>query len=108
MRAGSLNKKAVIQSIGSTVNDYGEIEEGQFTDFKTVWCSINPISGKEQFLSNTDFSKVTHKIKIRYTDGISASMRLVYDSRVFNFIHTKDVMERTKEIEILAWEQNNG
>jgi SPP1 family predicted phage head-tail adaptor len=52
------------------------------------------------------FSKITFKIKIRYIDGVNASMRLVYDSRVFNFIHTKDVMERTKEIEILAWEQN--
>jgi len=109
MRAGILRNKAEIQHLGSTQNDFGEIEQGQFTKFKDVWCSINPISGKESFLSNTDFAKTTHKIKIRYTEGLNASMRLVWKGRVFNFINGgRNFMELNKEIEILAEEVVNG
>lgn len=108
MRAGNLRNKAIIQSIGTTVNAFGEIENGDFQDFKTVWCSITPVSGKEAFLSNADFSKVTHKIKIRYIPGINSSQRLKWGNRIFNFNYPRNIGERNKEIEILAEEVVNG
>lgn len=108
MRAGNLRNKAEIQEIGTTTNEYGEIEDGDFIKFADVWCSITPVSGRESFLSNTDFSKTTHKIKMRYIAGVNASMRLVWQGRVFNFLNTKNISERFKAIEILAWEDNNG
>lgn len=108
MNAGSLRNKAIIQQLGTAQNGYGEVEEGEFTTFKTVWCSITPVSGNEKFLSNTDFSKTTHKIKIRYIDGVNASMRLLWQGRYFNFMNTRNISERFKAIEILAWEDNNG
>ncbi len=108
MRAGNLRNKAIIQQLGTTQNEFNEVEEGDFTTFKTVWCSITPVSGNEKFLSNTDFSKTTHKIKIRYIDGVNASMRLLWQGRYFNFMNTRNISERFKAIEILAWEDNNG
>ena len=108
MNAGSLRNKAIIQMLGTAQNGYGEVEEGDYETFKIVWCSITPIRGNEKFLSNTDFSKTTHKIRIRYLDGVNASMRLLWQSRYFNFISTKNVGERFKQIEILAEEDNNG
>jgi len=107
MRAGNLRNKAKIQELGTAQNGFGEVEEGDFTKFKDVWCSITPIRGNESFLSNKDFSSTTHKIKIRYIAGVNASMRLVWQGRIFNFINTKNVSERFKAIEILAWEENN-
>ena len=108
MRAGNLRHKAIIQKVGTTTNDYGEVEEGEFETFKTVWCSITPISGNESFLSNTDFSKTTHKIRTRFVSGVNASMRLLWNDRIFNFMNTRNMGERDKVIEILAWEDNNG
>lgn len=107
MNAGNLRNKAEIQKLGEIQNDYGEVEEGQFVKFKDVWCSITPISGNEKFLSNTDFSKTTHKIKIRYIPGVNASMRLVWQGRNFHFMNVRNISERFKAIEILAWEDNN-
>lgn len=108
MRAGELRNKATLQKIGTTTNAFGEIEQGAYIDYKTVWCSINAVSGRETFLSNADFAKTTHKIRIRYLSGVDASMRLLYAGRVFSFIYTYDYAERRKEIEILATEVNNG
>jgi SPP1 family predicted phage head-tail adaptor len=107
MRAGNLRNKVEIQESGSTQNEFNEVVEGDFTKFADAWASITPINGSEKFLSNADFSKVTHKIKIRYIAGINASMRIVWQNRVFNFMHTKNISERFKTIEILAWESNN-
>lgn len=108
MRAGNLRNKAEIQEIGETQNDFGEVEKGDYAKFKDVWCSIVPVTGKESFLSNVDFSKTTHKIRIRYIPGINASMRLVWQGRIFNFISTANVSERDKTIDIKAEEVNNG
>jgi SPP1 family predicted phage head-tail adaptor len=106
MRAGNLRVKAIIQEIAETLGDFGMVEG--WADLKTVYCSITPISGKESFLSNSDFSKVSHKIKIRYTDGINASQRLNWNGRIFDFVYPRNIGERNKEIEILAEEVVNG
>ena len=108
MRAGSLDKKITIQYIGSTRNDFGEIEQGNYQDFKAVWASINPVSGKESFLSNTNFSTVSHKIKIRYLSGLNASMRIVWKDRIFLIKYFMNFNEANKEIDILCEEQVNG
>ena len=108
MRSGNLRNKAIIQNLGTTQNEYGDVVEGDFVKFKDVWCSIVPIKGSESFLSNVDYSKTTHKIVIRWIDGVNASQRLMWGDRVFNFISTRNITERDKKIEILAEEVNNG
>lgn len=111
MRAGNLKHKVIIQSIGSTTNDFGEIEAGDFQTFKTVYCSINPVVARkadEIYASNTDFTKAMYKIRIRYIAGVNASMRILWGTRVFNFVSMANYMEANKEIEILAEEAING
>lgn len=108
MRAGSLNKKITIQKLGDAVDDFGGIIEGGYQDFATVWASINPVTGKEAFLSNTDFSTVSHKIKIRYLAGIDASMRIFWNDRFFEIKYFINYQEANKEIEFLCEERING
>lgn len=108
MRAGNLKNKIIFQSIGNTTNAFGEIEEGNFQDYKTVWASITPVSGKESFLSNADFSMVSHKIKIRYIPNLNASMRIKWGVRIFHINYLRNISESNDEIEILATEFVNG
>jgi len=110
MRAGRLRHKITIQTIVNATDGFGQpIENGNsYIDYKTVWARITPISGRESFLSNADFSKTTHKIKMRYIPNINASMRIVWQGRNFNIINVRNIEEMDKELEILVWEQNNG
>lgn len=110
MRAGRLRNKITIQTIVNEVDDFGQplLNGSGYTDYKTVWASVIPVSGKESFLSNTDFSKTTHKIKIRYIPNIKASMRILWQGRIFNIVNVRNIEEMNREYEILAWEQNNG
>ena len=61
MKARYLNKKITIQKLGNTVDAFGGIIEGGYTDFATVWASINPVTGKEAFLSNKQNTLETFK-----------------------------------------------
>ncbi len=107
MRSGALRHKITFQTIGTTTNDFGEIEQGNYQDFKTVWSSITPISGKETFLANKDFATVTHKIKIRFIPSLNASMQIDYMGRKFKIMNIRNFGEMGKELEILAEEQIN-
>lgn len=108
MRSGALRHKIKLQTIGTTTNDFGEIEQGNYQDFKTVWSSITPISGKESFLSNKDFATVTHKIKIRFIPSLNASMQIDFQGRKFKIMNIRNFGEFGKELEILAEEQIDG
>lgn len=109
MRSGNLRHKIKIQSLGSgTDSVFGGIEPSDYQDFKTVWSSITPISGKETFLANKDFATVTHKIKIRFIPSLNASMQIDYMGRKFKIMNIRNFGEMGKELEILAEEQING
>lgn len=108
MIARSLRHLITFQKIGTTKNDFGEIEEGNYQDFKQVWASISPVSGRESFLSNANYSTVTHKVKIRYLDGLDASMQIAYKNRIFLIKYFTNFGELNKEMEILCEEQING
>ncbi|WP_418186736.1 phage head closure protein [Aliarcobacter lanthieri] len=108
IRAGRLRYKGMLQKIGDTQDEFGSVVEGDYQDFKNVWFDMYPVSGNEKFLGNADFSKVTHRIKIRYIPDIDASMRLVWKDKIFNFIYPRNKDGRFKEIEIYAYEVVNG
>ena len=109
MRSGNLRHKIKIQSLGSgTDGVFGGVEPSDYQDFKTVWSSITPISGKETFLANKDFATVTHKIKIRFIPSLNASMQIDYQGRKFKIMNIRNFGELGKELEILAEEQIDG
>lgn len=110
MRAGRLRHKITFQKIVNSVDDFGQPLVGNtgYENFKTVWASITPISGKETFLANKDFATVTHKIKIRFIPSLNASMQIDYQGRKFKIMNIRNLGEMGKELEILAEEQING
>lgn len=82
---GILNKRIIIQSPPTAKDSYGA-PTGDWTDYKTVWASINPIVGKEYFSAETVNNEITHKIRIRYIPGVKPSMRVKYNDRYFEIV----------------------
>lgn len=103
MDIGSLNKKIRFQELQDTENEYGEPIQ-DWTDLKTVWASINPIVGKEYFAAETVNSEISHKIRIRYTEGIKPNMRIKFKERYFNIISVINYQERNVEMQLMCKE----
>jgi len=103
MRSGNLKHKIEIQSYTETSNDFGEVTKG-YSTFKTVYASITPLAGKEYFASKQLNAEVSHKIECRYISGVLPSMRIVYDSRIFNIESVINIREANKTLQIMAVE----
>lgn len=102
--------KVELQSESETQNSFGGTSNS-WVKIRDMRVSIKPISGNESFLSNTDFAKVTHTIKCRYRQDITASNRLVYNDRgierIFRIISVFNDNEKKRYITIKAVEEVN-
>jgi SPP1 family predicted phage head-tail adaptor len=85
-------------------DDYGDTENAWAT-IATVWAAIEPLSGNERWSAQQVGAEVSHKITVRWMRVIDSKMRIVYQSRVFNFQSVRDPDERHRWLEIMATEQ---
>ncbi len=107
MRAGQLRHVISIQERGSTSDDMGGFTENwsNVTGMAAVRASINAIASKERMTDGKLVMDVTHRIKCRYRDGITADMRVKFGSRYFDIKSILNYQERNRDLEILAGEQ---
>lgn len=104
MNIGDLRHRITFQKLSSGVNDYGE-PVSSWDDVKTVWSSVNPIVGIEYFAAETVQSEITHKIRIRYTTGITTDMRIKFnEDRYFSIISIINYQERNVEFQLMCKE----
>ena len=103
MRAGRLRHVITIEQSTKTDNTLGEPIETWAT-FKQVRAQITPINGKEYFAASQIQSTVSHKVKIRYTSGITTDMRINFNGRYFDIESIINFQERNKEIEMMVTE----
>ncbi|MFK5937722.1 MAG: phage head closure protein [Sulfurimonas sp.] len=102
MRAGNLKHKIIIQSYNENQNDYGEAIKA-WSDFKTVYASILPLSAKEFFKAGIQ-DEVTHKIELRYLKDIKPKMRVIFDTREFSIESVLNIREANKSLQLICTE----
>lgn len=92
------------QSLSLVANDSGgQIET--WTDFQTVWASIEPKMVKELNFAQRIEPRVDHYIRCRFVAGIVGSMRVVFGSRIFEIKSIVNPEEKNDFLEILAVER---
>jgi len=108
MNPGRLNKRITLQRL-KTVKVNG-IATKQWEDVATVWASIEPLRGREYFAATAVNAEVTTRVKIRYRSGVTADMRGLYGSRVFDIKSPPiDPEERHEELHLMCSEEGlNG
>ena len=105
MPAGPLRHRIQIQSLVEELDTYGEApEQGQWTTDATVWGSVTPLRGREAFEAKQVSPEVSHRVRLRFREGVTSKNRLVHRSRVFGIEDVLNVDERNEFLEILAIE----
>lgn len=108
MKIGRLDKRITIQSSQETRIPGGKIEE-VWTELVTVWASIEPLRGREFFAAAAVNAEETIRIRIRYRQGITSGMRIVYGLRTFLITSPPiDPFEKHKELELMCKEVTAG
>lgn len=84
MRAGKLRHRVTIQSPSLNQDpSTGEMLNG-WADVATVWAEVTDLSVKEFLAAQAGQSEVSSRVRIRYREGIDATMRILYRGRVYN------------------------
>lgn len=96
-----LRHKLTLQQEVRTPDDVGGYTR-TWSDVADLWAEIMPLTGNERLLGPQLQSEVTHKILLRYRDGITAGMRLVFENRALNIRYVTNVAENNELIELLA------
>lgn len=103
MNIGTLRHKISFQSRTISRDTFGA-ETVTWRTEKTVWASVEPISGREYFLAQQVQSEVTHVIKIRYYDGVRTDWRVIFGSRIFDIKSVINLKERNNQMALMCRE----
>jgi SPP1 family predicted phage head-tail adaptor len=83
VRAGSLNRRVTIQRHVTGTDELGGPID-TWEDVATVWANIRHLSGAESIRSDADVSIVKASIRIRYRTDVTAAMRVVYGTTIYD------------------------
>ncbi len=106
MRAGRLRHRVTIQQASHSTNAMGETYMS-YSDWKTVWASIEPNSGRMYYEAQQANSEVEGTIVMRYIDGLVPAMRVSYGSRIFRILAIVHRDEKGKELHLLYKEDRD-
>lgn len=108
MQAGHLNRRITLQQRTAGQDATGQPVQ-TWTDVATVWAGIKAKTGRELDLAKSVQSEVSHTITIRYRTGISAAMRAVLGTRIFNIAAVIDRYDAHRFLQLEVSEGvNNG
>jgi len=71
-----------------------------WTTVATVWAAFDVYKTKAPVGANRENTEIDTKINIRYLQGVSEGMRVVYNSRVFNIVAVINIKEQNRELEL--------
>lgn len=99
---GRLDRRITVQRRSSTLDGYGQ-EIDVWSDVARVWASIKPIGGREKMRSMVIDANISTTVAVRYradfaVPTVTDAFRIVYGSRIFNVVGSRDVGEGHKHI----------
>ena len=85
MDAGTLRDRVTVQQATENRNRLGE-SISEWTAFEVVWASVQGVSAREFLLAGQQQVEVSHRVKMRYLNGLSPQMRLLWRGRTLEII----------------------
>ncbi|AND85565.1 phage head closure protein [Clostridium tyrobutyricum] len=107
MRTEELKHKIIFQKLTATTNENG-FEVEVWEDYSTVWAEVSNLMGREYFAAAAGQAEKTVKFTIRYLQGITDDMRILFEDKQYNITFIDNIKYRNKYIEIKALEVENS
>jgi SPP1 family predicted phage head-tail adaptor len=103
MDISKMRHRITIQKDDGTGNDGGGNVVANWVDVATVWAQITPMSADIR-QAGQDMQQLTHTVKIRYRNDVNHAMRFLFNNRVLDIKHIKNVDERNRELQVTCIE----
>ena len=108
IEAGKLRQRIDIVKPNLTQDPAGGTQVDDDSIFATVWASIEAFTGVERYAGQQLVAEVTHKITIRWMDGVKASMNVWYEGRQFQIQAVLNPDERHHMLVLMCLERDDS
>lgn len=109
MRAGKLRHRVTLRRPKSGKDaprtPTGAVVEAYDT-LGVRWASVEPLRGRERFAAQQVNAEITHRVRLRYMDGIDATVQVLHRGRVLQVVTPMNIEERGRELELLCTERS--
>lgn len=105
LRAGTLNKRVILQTVSRTSNGGGGFT-ATWADTTTLWARIEELAGREGFEAQQIASHLTHKVTIRYRTSVIPQQRLKYGTRILKIESVINPDQRNEMLELMCVEED--
>lgn len=103
MRAGKLRHRITIQEVIETKSASGAPIH-TWRDWADVWASVEPLRGREFFASKQIQAEVSTRIRIRYLEGVTPKMQVLFNSKTYLIDSVINPEERNREMQLMCRE----
>jgi SPP1 family predicted phage head-tail adaptor len=83
--AGSLRERVTVQQASESRNALGETVLSWAT-FAERWASVEGVSSRELLQYGQQQIEVSHRVRMRWLDGLTHSMRIVWRGRTLEIV----------------------
>lgn len=82
---GKMRERVTIQKSQEKRNETGETTL-EWVDMRTVWASVEGVSATEFLGAGQQDMEITHKVRMRYFDGLTQKMQFKWRNRILQII----------------------
>lgn len=101
MKTEALNIRVTIQTFSAS-RDTAGAEVLSWSTLTSLWAKKLHSSSREFFTAQKVNSEITDLFIVRFYDGITTKMRLVYGSKNYDILGADDPNGRRRELQILC------
>ena len=93
MKAGTLDRRIIIQSKSDVKDAYGDPIH-TWSTFLTVWAMKMHLTGKEKTDNSNRSTERMMNFKVRYNGTITVEMRIIFESLTYKIEDIKELSRR--------------
>ena len=86
---GSLRSELALQAATPAPDGLGGHTEN-WAEIATVFAKVEPVSATSSFGPDQTVETVTHRVTLRWRNGVAAGMRFVRQARIFDIVTVHD------------------
>lgn len=107
VRSGKLRHVVELHTLSQVPDGVGG-QPGTYSLFATVFASIDQVSESEKLNAGMLHNVITHKIRIRFCDGLTDSdqVRFGPTPRIFEIVSIENVQERNYVMDLMCLERS--
>ena len=96
---GKLRERVTVQQSSAARNSLGEAVLS-WSDFATVWASVEGVSAREALAAGQQDTTITHRVRLRYLSGLTQRDRFSWRSRTLNIVSLLEYDNRAEHVAI--------